>query len=69
MSKDVRIRADETYDCWVVEVLVETPACPRLGIPKPTSNWVSMSWWEDKLEAEVEKKRMEDYYECKDLLM
>lgn len=69
MSKQVRIRIDEEYDCWVVEVLVETPACPRLGIVKPISNWVRMSWWEDKLEAEAEKKRMEDHYDGMDLLL
>ena len=69
MSKEVRIRKDDDYDCWVVEVLVTTPACPRLGIHKPESNWVKMSWWEDGLEAEAEKKRMEDYYECKDMLI
>lgn len=69
MSNEVRIRYCESYEHWAVEVKVSTPACPRLGIVKPLDNWVSMSWFESEAEAELEKKRMEDYFETKDLLL
>lgn len=69
MSNEVRIRYHENYEHWAVEVKISTPACPRLGIVKPLDNWVSMSWFETEAEAELEKKRMEDYFETKDLLL
>lgn len=69
MSNRVRVHYHENYEHWAVEVEVKTPACPRLGIVKPLVNWVSMSWFDTEEEAKREKKRMEDYFEAKDLLI